>query len=174
MEPASMDSTKLCAAARRPLRIIGGRLRVLDATAIRFLITGLGAAALLFLLCYGSLRAGLNPFAGTLGAYAVCFVTAYLVQRAWTFRGAHRHRDALPRYLAAQVSCALLSAGVAHLLSAAAGLPPLPTSALVALMSGAVSYGLSRFWVFAPHRARRRLPPERGAERAGQAPGLCL
>jgi hypothetical protein len=100
----------------------------LDSTTLRFLVTGCSAAALFFALSVVMVKAGLSPFAGTLCAYAVAFVAAYTTQRAWTFRGQHRHRDALPRYLATQVGCAVLSAGLARLLAEAGGLPPVPRS----------------------------------------------
>ncbi len=121
----------------------------MDATTLRFLVTGGGAACLFFLLSFGFVHAGLPPFVGTLLAYALAFAVSYTTQQAWTFRGERRHSEALPRYLAAQIGCALASALLARLLVRAAGLPPLPMAAITTLASGAMSYGLSRYWVFA-------------------------
>ena len=121
----------------------------MDATTLRFLVTGGGAACLFFVLSFGFVHAGLPPFAGTLLAYAIAFVASYTTQQAWTFRGERRHAEALPRYLAAQVACALASALLARLLVRVGGLPPLPMAAVTTFASGATSYCLSRYWVFA-------------------------
>lgn len=120
----------------------------MDATVVRFVITGGSAACLFFALSFGLVHAGAPPFLGTLLAYAVTFVAAYTVQQAWTFRGGRRHAEALPRYLAAQVGCALGSALLARGLVAGFGLPPLPMAAVTTLASSAASYVLSRYWVF--------------------------
>ena len=132
----------------------------LGSTTLRFLVTGCSAAALFFTLSVVMVKAGLSPFAGTLCAYAVAFVAAYTAQRAWTFRGQHRHRDALPRYLATQVGCAVLSAGLARLLAEAGGLSPVPMAAITTVVSSGASYMLSRYWVFP---GIRPMPMPRGA-----------
>ncbi len=124
----------------------------MDATTVRFVITGGSAAALFFALSLAAARAGLPPFAGTLLAYAATFAAAYVTQQAWTFRGTRRHSEALPRYLLAQLACALGSAMLARLLGADLGVPPLPMAAVTTLASSAASYALSRFWVFARGR----------------------
>jgi putative flippase GtrA len=160
------------AAATRLMRGVLVRLtHGMDGTTARFLVTGCGAAVLFFVLSFAAVRAGLSPFVGTLSAYAICFVAAYLTQRAWTFGHAHRHRDALPRYLVAQLACGLLSASLARLLGRI-GLPPLAMAALVTLASSSLSYALSRFWVFARPSAPRDV--ERAPEPAGQARNSCL
>ena len=130
-----------------------------QSTTLRFLATGGGGAVLFFTLSLLAARVGLSPFSGTLCAYATAFVVVYTTQRTWTFRGRHRHRDALPRYLATQLGCALFSAALAHWLATAGHLPPVATAATTTVLSSAASYTLSRYWVFG-----RRL-------RAGHAPG---
>ncbi len=130
-------------------RLRGLAVSALESVTLRFLITGSSAAALFFTLSVVTLEAGMRPFAGTLTAYGVAFIAAYATQRAWTFRGAHRHRDAFPRYLATQLGCAFLSAGLARLLAETFGLPPLPMAAITTLASSGASYLLSRYWVFA-------------------------
>lgn len=126
----------------------------MDATTLRFVITGGSAAALFFVLSFTFVRAGLPPFAGTLLAYAITLAASYTAQQAWTFRGERRHAEALPRYLAAQVGCALLSGLLARLLVNQAGLPPLPMAAVTTVTSAAASYALSRYWVFAARGPR--------------------
>lgn len=163
------------AAPRRIGRIILSLAGGVDPTTLRFLITGCGAAMLFFGLSFTAVHAGLSPFAGTLLAYGIAFVAAYSTQRAWTFGGSHRHRDALPRYLGAQLACGLLSASLARLLGRA-GLPPLPMAAFVTFASSSLGYVLSRFWVFAARSANPSLArASKGmSEAAGQARTGCL
>jgi putative flippase GtrA len=116
---------------------------------VRFVIVGGGSAALLMALTFGLIRAGAPPFAGGLAAYAVSFAVAYLLQRNWTFEGAGSHARTLPRYLALQAGCALLSGGLSHLLATALGWPAAAASAVMTLCVAAVSYLGSSLWVFA-------------------------
>lgn len=114
---------------------------------VRFVITGATAAALFAVLDWSALSLSLPPFAGTAAAYAVTVVASYTVQRAWTFRGRHRHGQAFPRYLAAQIGCACLTAAIAQVL-ARFGLSAAATSGCVTLIGSAASFCLSRYWVF--------------------------
>ena len=128
---------------------IGQRLAGLLAhETVRFVATGATAALLFYVLTFGLLRAGAPAFAGTLVAYAVTVVSAYSVQQAWTFRGRRPHGQAFPRYLAAQIVSGLLAATLARFV-ASLGLPPAAIALVSALSSSAVSYLLSRYWVFA-------------------------
>ena len=120
-----------------------------DGTTLRFLITGASAAGLFFVLSFAAVRSGLPPFAGTMLAYGVTFVASYTAQQAWTFRGRSRHFEALPRYLAVQVACGLGSATLARFLVDDFGYSAQSMAAVTTLASSAVSYGLSRWWVFA-------------------------
>ncbi|MDX7952633.1 GtrA family protein [Lichenihabitans sp. Uapishka_5] len=128
-----------------------GLKQLLASEPVRFVVTGLGAAALLFGLTDAALRSPLPPFAGSLLAYGLTLLVSYVVQQAWTFRGRHAHRAALPRYCAAQALCA---AGTATLAAIATrtGISAPAASLAAALFSGACSYGLSRHWVFAARR----------------------
>lgn len=116
---------------------------------VRFLIVGGGAAALMFVLSYLFRRIGIPPFAGSTAAYAIVFVIAYSAQRGWTFGGAQSHRQAFPRYLAAQLGCALLSGVVGYVFTEMLAAPPLVMSAAVTATAGIGSYVLSSRWVFA-------------------------
>ena len=124
---------------------------LLDHETVRFVMTGGGAAMLFYLMTFVALRSGAPPFAGTLTAYAVTVVTSYTIQHSWTFRGRRGHGHAFPRYVAAQVVSALLAATLARATSdlglTAAALALVPT-----LAASAVSYVLSRYWVFAQTR----------------------
>ena len=119
----------------------------------RFLIVGAGAAGLLFALSFAFVTAGMAPFWGGSLAYAIAFVVAYSLQRAWTFGGKHGHGHAFPRYLTLQLSCATLSGVISHVAVDGLDLPPLAMSALATVIVSAISYVASSLWVF----------PERGA-----------
>lgn len=114
----------------------------------RFVTVGAGAALLLFLLVWLFARLGLPPFWGAALAYAVAFAVAYTAQRNWTFGGGHRHAEALPRYLAVQLGCGLLSGVVGHLSVELFSLPPAAMSAAVTLAASAASYVLTSRWAF--------------------------
>lgn len=126
-----------------------------DCTAIRFIVTGAGAAALFFVLSVAFVTAGAPPFLGSLAAYAIAFLASYLLQLGWTFRGLHRHGHALPRYLILQLSCALLSAAAAQALVALFAAPVLLMSFIATGFAGVVSYVLSSTWVFPDGRQDR-------------------
>lgn len=116
---------------------------------IRFVIVGGGAALLLFSLTFALARAGVPAFWASTAGYAVAFVVAYTAQRGWTFGGGHDHRRALPRYLAVQLGCAVLSGLVAHVAAAGFDASPFVLSLASTLVASAVSYLLTSRWVFA-------------------------
>ena len=122
------------------------------ATLLRFLLVGGGAALLLWVLGFLLLSAGVQPFIAGCAAYAVSFCVAYLLQRGYTFAGRHAHREALPRYVAAQ-ACAGLVAGVATALAQERlGLGHELSSAAGTIAASATSLLLTAFWVFPGRR----------------------
>lgn len=124
-------------------------------TTLRFVIVGVGAAALLFFLSWLFVAGGMSPFVGSVLAYAFSFVAAYSAQRNWTFGGNHDHGHALPRYLVVQAGCALVSGLVAHVAVAVFGASSLAMSGLTVIGASATSYLGSVLWVFPePYRAR--------------------
>ena len=122
---------------------------LLDKRIVRFTVVGGGAAGFYFALSYLFVRAGLAPFAGSAIGYIIAFFCAYLAQRRWTFGGTHAHSEAFPRYLAAQLACAVLAGAVAHFAVFELGAAPAVMAALSTLVSSIVSYVLSSRWVFA-------------------------
>jgi putative flippase GtrA len=114
----------------------------------RFLVVGVGAAALLFVLSFLLVSAGLPPFPASVIAYAVAFAVAYTAQRGWTFAGQHDHSRALPRYFVLQAGCALVSGMVSHVAVKQFGMSPLAMSALTTVAASAASYVVSSTWVF--------------------------
>ena len=121
---------------------------------VRFVTVGVGAATLLFALSYLFVRLGMSPFTGSIAAYAIAFAVAYTCQHGWTFGGVHDHSHALPRYLAVQLGCALISGLVAHVSVEGLGGSPLAMSIAVTTVASAASYVLTSLWVF-PRRADR-------------------
>lgn len=124
------------------------RKLVADNRLCRFVIVGVSAAALLFVLTYALVALGLPPFAGSVLAYAAAFCVAYLAQRGWTFRAQHAHASALPRYFVLQAGCALFSGLVSHVAVSRFGMSPLPMAAVTTIAASAASYVLSSCWVF--------------------------
>lgn len=114
----------------------------------RFVIVGAGAALMFFALSFLLRKSGAQPFAGTVLAYAITFVTAYSAQHGWTFGGIHSHVEAFPRYLIAQIGCALISGIAGHIAVEGLGLSAFWMSATVTILASAASYLLSLFWVF--------------------------
>jgi putative flippase GtrA len=130
--------------------------RLVDgAIGLRFVIVGVGAAALLFCLSWLFVAAGMPAFAGSMLAYAIAFVAAYSAQRNWTFGGGHGHGHALPRYFVLQAGCAILSGAVAHLAVTGLHASPLIMSALTVAGASAASYVGSILWVFPEARRAR-------------------
>jgi putative flippase GtrA len=122
---------------------------LLRSQTVRFVLVGGGSAALLMALTYLFLHLGVPPFPAGLGAYAIAFVVAYLLQRNWTFGGAGSHARTLPRYFALQVCLALLSGVLSHLMVKTFGWPKAEASAAMTLCVSAISYFGSSRWVFA-------------------------
>lgn len=118
----------------------------------RFLVVGISAAALLFLIGYFLVLAGMPPFTANMIAYFLAFAVAYTAQRSWTFGAQHSHERALPRYFMLQVGCAVFSGLVAHITVRNFCMSPLAMSALTTVATSAVSFVLSSLWVFPSHR----------------------
>lgn len=131
----------------RVLRRNAGPGDMLQNETIRFVIAGSSAALLFYVLTFAAIRLGAPPFAGTLGAYAVTFLVSYSIQQSWTFRGRQDHRRALPRYLVAQVTAAMVAGVLAHAI-AGTGAGPAGVALASALTGSALSYVLSKHWVF--------------------------
>ena len=121
---------------------------------LRFLIVGVGANLLLFVLTCLLLRSGVPAFFAGALAYAAAFGAAYLAQREWTFGGMHGEGSPLPRYVAAQLACAAASSLVGQVCADVFAATPPATSLAVTATAGAMSYLISSRWVFAPAGVR--------------------
>lgn len=116
---------------------------------VRFIIIGV-SAALIFVGTAFSLRSWMAapPYIASSAAFVTSFAYAYPMQRSWTFSGRHGHREALPRYFAAQVSCLVISALLSQALVVIWAAQPFAMAALTAVIVSAISFVLTRFWVF--------------------------
>lgn len=119
---------------------------------VRFIIVGVLAAALQFLLTWGFMYLGWQPALAVAAAFAVAFVAAYSAHHGWTFQREARpdtgHGRTLPRYAVTQLLSLMAGAGVAEFCSSQAGMSHVVTAALSTLTSGGLSYVLSSRWVF--------------------------
>lgn len=120
----------------------------LESKSLRLIIVGVSAALLFFGLNYGFLSAGGQPFISSIVAYGIAFCFAYTAQQRWTFGGQHAHGRAFPRYLAAQLICAVLSGLISQLSAGVLEASPFTVSALSVVIGSAASFLLVRFWVF--------------------------
>lgn len=119
---------------------------------LRFVCVGVGVAAFFMFLTYALVSGGAPPFWSSVSAYVICFVVAYLLQRFWTFEAKHPHREALPKYLALQVACAVLSGLVPQVAIDHFGATHLVAAGLAALTAGVLSYVGSTIFVFSNAR----------------------
>jgi putative flippase GtrA len=115
---------------------------------LRFVCVGVGVAVFFGFLTYALLSGGAPPFWASVFAYVICFVVAYLLQRFWTFEAKHPHREALPKYFALQVACAVLSGLVPQVAIDHFGATHLVAAGLAASAAGVLSYVGSTLFVF--------------------------
>jgi putative flippase GtrA len=116
---------------------------------------GASAALSLFLLTWLFAALGLQPFVAGSGAYAITFIAAYTAQRNWTFGSGVPHRRALPRYLAVQAGCALLSGAFVQATMTVFSWPPPMASFVATVISSAASFVLCSVWAFGERPADR-------------------
>lgn len=135
----------------------GGMASLLSLRLTRFLAVGLGANLVLLALSYLFRRSGMPAFAAGAIAYSTAFSAAYMLQRNWTFGGVSSHSHAFPRYLGAQLGCAVASGLAGQICVSAFDASPFWVSAAITATAAVTSYLLSSLWVFAdrPADARR-------------------
>jgi putative flippase GtrA len=115
---------------------------------LRFACVGVAVAGFFMFLTYVLVCGGTPPFWASVLAYVVCFVVAYLLQRFWTFEAKHPHREALPRYLALQVGCAVFSGLVPQVAIDHFGATRLVAVGLATITASVLSYVGSMLFVF--------------------------
>jgi putative flippase GtrA len=114
----------------------------------RFFLTGAGLAGFFWAINFSLVSIGLPAFASSMLAYAGAVGVGYVAQRNWSFRARHSHAKALPRYLALQTGCAVMSGLSAQAATTVFDLPPLPMSLSNTILMGLISYVVSLNWVF--------------------------
>ena len=117
-------------------------------TLAKFIVSGGSAATVFLVLSYTFARLGAPPFLASVAAYALAFGIGYGLQRGWTFGARHSHGHAFPRYLAAQVGFGLFSGLVSHVAVSEFGVSALQMAVATTLIVGALSFVVSRWWVF--------------------------
>ena len=118
----------------------------------------------LFFLCIGGFGAlafvvlstlmiwldtGLPAYVVNALCYASLIVPVYLLHRRFSFQSDASHWQALPRYLAVQVSALLLAALFTFVIHGVLGVPTLFASMLVICLTSGVNYFVLRSWAFA-------------------------
>lgn len=117
----------------------------------RFLVIGMLAMAVHFILATLSMFAGISPLLANFFGFLAAVPVSYRGHRDWTFRAKRTpHSVAVPRFLALALSAfaaneILYAAMLAH--------APLPETLSLALVLGGVAFGtfiLCRLWAFHP------------------------
>jgi putative flippase GtrA len=118
----------------------------------RFALVGVGNTAFSYVVFRLVLRA-LGDLTGAAGiAYGICyaagFALSFTLNRSWTFRSTGRARAELVRFLAAQGTCLVLSAGLVSVGVSLLRLPMTPWWVCVTGLTMVANYAMQRRWVF--------------------------
>lgn len=81
--------------------------------------------------------------------YAAFIVPVYLLHRRFTFKSDARHADALPRYVAVQLSALLLATVFSYLCYAVLGIGSVLAALLVIGLTSAMNFVVLKLWAFA-------------------------
>ena len=120
---------------------------VKSSESVRFLVVGFSATVLQFLFSWWFLWLGLRPAIAALLAFCLAFIFAYNSHRSWTYATTMRHRVLLPRYIAAQLVCALSVAMVTEL-TISFHFSNVVSAMCATLVSATLAYFLTSRWVF--------------------------
>ncbi len=114
------------------------------------LVGGSGVVAFI-LLSNGliALRTGLPDWVASALCYASLILPVYLLHKRFSFQSDAGHAQALPRYIAVQLSALTLATGLSYLFYAVFGTKPLFASILVAGLTSAVNFFVLKLWAFA-------------------------
>jgi putative flippase GtrA len=132
-----------------PALVLGGQF-------VRFAAVGVTNTAITLIAYAALIGAGLHYLGAIVPAFALGALNGYTLNRAWTFRAGGFEPTALARYVATQ----LFGLGLDALLLVAfielLGAPRLLAQLLAAPLVSCATFAGSRWWVFAPRRARAR------------------
>lgn len=104
-------------------------------------------------------RGGLNALPATVLSFLIAFNISYFGARAWAFEAKGQHRDHLPRYFATAILGLALNAGIIGILHTVLGLDYRLALGVVVVSVPAITFLLSRYWVF-----RERTEETQGSE----------
>ena len=123
----------------------------------RFGVVGLASSGL-YLLIFAGLVMVMAPVPASLLAYALSAGLNFMVQSSFTFGQSPVNAGNALRFMAMHLVCAATNSALVWLLTGRLGLPVLPTQAAIVVFIAALSYVLSRFWVYAERGTATRLP----------------
>ena len=123
---------------------------------INFILIGAGGAAAFVALStlMLSLPTGAPEWLVNTLCYAALIGPVYLLHRRYSFRSDAAHRQALPRYVAVQMSALVLAAVFSFVVHGMLSLPTVFASMLVVGLTSGVNYLVLRSWAFAGTRWR--------------------
>lgn len=120
-----------------------------------FILVG-GTGALAFVLLSNlaiALGTGVADWVASSLCYAALILPVYALHRRLSFRSNAPHRQALPRYIAVQVSALCLASLFSYLFYAVFGFHSAIASVLVIGLTSGVNFFVLRLWAFASHTA---------------------
>lgn len=116
-----------------------------------FVLVG-GVAALSFVglsMLMVGLNTGLPNWIVSACCYAVFVVPVYLAHRHFSFHSNAPHAEALPRYVAVQLSALSLASLFSYLCYSLLGMPSGPAALLVICLTSGVNFIVLKLWAFA-------------------------
>ena len=123
--------------------------RFQGATAIRFLIVGVSAAVLYFVLfSVFYIYFDYFAFVATVFAYSIAFGCAYLAHKFWTYQSSVPVAQSLPRYFILQLLSVAATSLVTQFSVSVLGLESFLVSIVATLFAGVFNYIFSSLWVF--------------------------
>ena len=126
---------------------------------IVFCIVGVSLALIYFVMAYaGSSAIGLEPAIASGCAYLLMIPLAYFAHRIITFRSSAAHRVAFPRFVVTSCFGVALSWVIPYLVSQILGAPHWLAFSAVCVIVPALSFVMTRAWVFAGTHAVSRSP----------------
>lgn len=117
------------------------------------MFVAIGGGAALSFVVLSSVMVGALPSVPDWVVSALCYaafiVPVYLLHRRFTFHSDVRHAEALPRYVAVQLSALLLATVFSYLCYAVLGVSSWLAAMLVIGLTSAVNFVVLKLWAFA-------------------------
>lgn len=115
----------------------------------RFIVTGLVANGLGLAIFQGLVWAGTAPEAASFLASFPAVLTAYLLNKLWSFESALPHGRVLVRYVVVTLAMIALQVAIVSIFYRLFGVWPLGAAVIALAIATPVSFLLMTFWVFA-------------------------